>query len=467
MQITDPLLTLYTAIMLQRPNRSRYAPSPMRKDKLDKLNEINVHTLHKCGFFGKGTYASVYRVSVPGLDYELAFKQFKDPDCQSAIRELYTMTTLSHSCIVAPSSVVTDARHRIVGYLMPAALTTLAHFADCCPSPPRPLQISILMRAFALDLIEGLHHLHQSGFLHRDIKPDNILVIDGVAKLADLGLATVVGTGASSLNTGTVQTHHFRAPELWCLDLSSEQVIYGTEVDVYALGVTFLDLFLGNKESSYIGNMYLDLHILNKPAQRLQEVAKLFHDNSKYVQCPSPYSSLEQALVIGMVNPYPPSRITTTKALTMFGGPTQAPEMVYGLNTHSQPNRATASLTPEQTTALIENGYSNYEATDRLTELAGKIMLRCGGATNKHVNGSLNIANTITDYYSPELDGRGHDVLRVLICGKRSRGIDKRPRVTVQLTRKTNQREAKKASRHVIPPRRKSGRKGRRVRVRE
>jgi eukaryotic-like serine/threonine-protein kinase len=53
----------------------------------------------------------------------------------------------------------------------------------------------------ALALTTALEHLHQNGLVHRDVKPPNIIFVNGVAKLADIGLVTGVDTARSYMGT--------------------------------------------------------------------------------------------------------------------------------------------------------------------------------------------------------------------------------------------------------------------------
>ncbi len=89
---------------------------------------------------------------------------------------------------------------------------------------------------------EGLHHAHQLGLLHRDVKPDNILVTaDGVAKLTDLGLAKEMDAAAELTRTGTgLGTPNFMAPEQFRNAKNAD-----VRCDVYSLGATLYQMVTG------------------------------------------------------------------------------------------------------------------------------------------------------------------------------------------------------------------------------
>lgn len=105
------------------------------------------------------------------------------------------------------------------------------------------------IKCYMGQLLEGINYLHQSHYMHRDIKAANILVDNrGNVKIADFGLArkyldpvpTIAGASpASTRYTATVVTRWYRPPEL----LLGEQ-FYTTAIDIWGIGCIFGEIFV-------------------------------------------------------------------------------------------------------------------------------------------------------------------------------------------------------------------------------
>ena len=88
----------------------------------------------------------------------------------------------------------------------------------------------------AREIARALAFLHSKSVVHRDLKPDNILLdANGHVKICDFGVARIVGRNRSSM-TGQVGTPVYMAPEL-LLQTNTQEHATPTKIDVYSFGV--------------------------------------------------------------------------------------------------------------------------------------------------------------------------------------------------------------------------------------
>jgi hypothetical protein len=128
--------------------------------------------------------------------------------------------------------------------------------------------------ALASKVAGALHHAHEHGVIHRDIKPGNILLQDGEPVVADFGIALAVGAAGSNRLTETglsLGTPYYMSPE----QATGDQAV-GASTDTYALGAVLYEMLVG--DPPYVGSTaqaVLGKIILGKLASASEERASV------------------------------------------------------------------------------------------------------------------------------------------------------------------------------------------------
>ncbi len=186
---------------------------------------------------GKGAQGIVYRARDPELDREVAVKSVllqasrHQDTVDHLLHEARTVSQLQHAHIVSIYDVGHDGLqpYLVLEYIDGQTLQQALR-------KPVPLDEAIrIMRA----VLSGVAAAHQRGIIHCDLKPANIMLgRDGVAKVADFGLATLVD-GASDGGVQLAGTPQYMAPEY--IETRQRQTVS----DVFSLGLVFYQLLTG------------------------------------------------------------------------------------------------------------------------------------------------------------------------------------------------------------------------------
>ncbi|KAL4228943.1 Cyclin-dependent kinase 3 [Mactra antiquata] len=209
---------------------------------------------------GEGTYGVVYKARDKLSGRLVALKKIRlDADSEgvpsTAIREISLLKELDHINIVRLLDVVHSEKklYLVFEYLH----QDLKKYMDSCPPPG--LEDS-LIKSYLYQLLLGISYCHGHRVLHRDIKPQNLLIdVHGNIKLADFGLARAFGVPVRTY-THEVVTLWYRAPEIL---LGSKY--YSTPVDVWSLGCIFAEmltrrpLFPGDSEIDQLFRIFRTL----------------------------------------------------------------------------------------------------------------------------------------------------------------------------------------------------------------
>ena len=195
------------------------------------------------GRLGKGSYGEVLEVkdqSERTFAMKCLQRSYLRRIPAANLLEVEVMQTLRHPNIVALYEVIDDPRCSTVFMIQEYMSRPL--MPDQLMNQPIPAQEC---RQYFRDVLRGIAYLHACNIVHRDIKPQNILISsDGIAKIGDFGASAFTGGHECSTYSGTPA---FTAPELslpkdqWkrCHSLMPA-------VDVFALGATLYTMVTGH-----------------------------------------------------------------------------------------------------------------------------------------------------------------------------------------------------------------------------
>lgn len=194
--------------------------------------------IHK---IGEGTYGVVYKAQSRETGHVVALKRIRlDSEDEgvpcTAIREISLLKELKHPNIVRLYDVLhTEKKLTLV---FEYCEQDLKKYLDSCGGEIDPMQV----KSFLYQLLKGVAFCHDHRVLHRDLKPQNLLINKhGELKLADFGLARAFGIPVRSYSHEVV-TLWYRAPDVL---LGSR--MYSTSIDIWSAGCIFAEMAQGGR----------------------------------------------------------------------------------------------------------------------------------------------------------------------------------------------------------------------------
>ncbi|CAK8683000.1 cyclin-dependent kinase 2-like [Clavelina lepadiformis] len=205
---------------------------------------------HKIEKIGEGTYGIVYKALDKVTGRMVALKKIRlDTETEgvpsTAIREISLLKELDHPNVVRLMDVIhSEKKLYLVFEYLSQDLKKYMDAQSCgLPIP--------LAKSYLYQLLQGIAYCHSHRVLHRDLKPQNLLIDEnGCIKLADFGLARATGLPVR-MYTHEVITLWYRPPEIL---LGGKY--YSIAVDIWSIGCIFAEMV--HKKTLFPGDSEID-----------------------------------------------------------------------------------------------------------------------------------------------------------------------------------------------------------------
>ena len=229
---------------------------------------------------GAGGMGDVYRARDTRLGRTVAIKVLSaavadDPARRERfMREARAAAALSHPNIAALYEIGEDAGELFLAFEYVPGETLRALIGGRPLNPRRAIDLGV-------QIADALADAHAEGIVHRDIKPDNIIVTPkGNAKILDFGLATWTAGGAERVHAAEAATMMATSPGMTIgtvAYMSPEQALgeaVDQRTDIFSLGIVMFEMLTGKPPFSGATATALSLQIVQAPAPAPSSINK-------------------------------------------------------------------------------------------------------------------------------------------------------------------------------------------------
>ncbi|KAI3956632.1 hypothetical protein MKW92_034361 [Papaver armeniacum] len=239
-------------------NSSSSTVFPAEKFDIDKKLLIDPKLLFIGAKIGEGAHGKVYEgrygnqiIAVKVLNCG-SNQEERDVLEGRFVREVSMMARVKHANLVKFIGACKDPIMVIATELLPG-MSLRKYLLSI---RPKQLDIRVAL-GYALDIARAMECLHANGVIHRDLKPDNLLLTANQksVKLADFGLARE--ESVTEMMTAETGTYRWMAPELYSTVTlrQGEKKHYNNKVDVYSFGIVLWELLTNRMPFEGMSNL--------------------------------------------------------------------------------------------------------------------------------------------------------------------------------------------------------------------
>ncbi|WOF16228.1 serine/threonine protein kinase [Methanoplanus sp. FWC-SCC4] len=242
------------AAILMQTKKSNYLPAELTERYMDAR------------YIKRGGTARVFFAKTRDTGKTVAVKipiSFDERTGRSFLKEMNIWEELSHENIVRVFSV----------NILPVPYVEMEYFKNSLADVSKPVEPDFALKIIK-GIAEGLSYAHNAGIIHRDIKPQNILLSDeNIPKITDWGLGKILGDSAETRTLAF--SLNYAAPEQVAPKTFGRS---DNRTDIFQLGILFYELMTGSLPFSGEGIGEFSNAIINdnpkKPSQINPEAKK-------------------------------------------------------------------------------------------------------------------------------------------------------------------------------------------------